>query len=41
MPQYPFIPEWTTVIEYPKSKRKVILNHKGEVISDSAKENRG
>jgi len=38
MPEYPYVPEGTTTIEYPRSKRKVVLNNKGEVISDSAKE---
>ena len=32
---YPFIPESTTTVYYPKSKRKVVLNHKGEIIEDT------
>jgi hypothetical protein len=30
------VPESETTIYYPKSKRTVKLNHKGQVISDSA-----
>ena len=36
MSNYPFVPESTTVIEYPRSKRKIVLDHTGKVISDSA-----
>jgi hypothetical protein len=35
MPDCPFIPESTTVIEYPVSKRRIVFNHKGEVVSDT------
>jgi hypothetical protein len=38
MQKYPYVVESTTVIKYPESKRKVILNNKNEVISDSAKD---
>jgi hypothetical protein len=31
------IPESTTEVYYPASKRKKIVNHKGEVIYDSTK----
>jgi hypothetical protein len=37
---YYVIPESTTTIEYPVSKRKKIVNHKGEVIYDSTKDKR-
>ena len=40
MPQYQYVPESETTIFYPKSKRKIVLNNKGQVISDSAKENK-
>jgi hypothetical protein len=33
-----YIPESETTIFYPASKRKKIVNHKGEVIYDSAKD---
>ena len=33
-----FVPESTTVIEYPRSKRKVVIDHHGNVISDTAKD---
>ena len=32
---YPTIPESTTTVYYSKSKRKVVLNHRGEIISDT------
>ena len=35
MPQYSYVPESKTEIYYPRSKRKVILDHTGKVISDS------
>jgi hypothetical protein len=30
------IPEGTTTIEYPKSKRRVVKDHKGNIMSDLA-----
>jgi hypothetical protein len=30
-----YVPESTTTIEYPRSKRKVVLDHTGKVISDT------
>jgi hypothetical protein len=35
MSNYPYVPESTTVIEYPKSKRRIVFNHKGQVVSDT------
>jgi hypothetical protein len=35
MSNRPYVPESTTEVYYPKSKRKIILNNKGEVISDT------
>ena len=37
MPQniYPYVPESITVIEYPKSKRRIVFDHTGKVISDT------
>ena len=40
MPEYPFVPESTTTVYYPKSKRKVVLDHSGKVFDDSAKDNK-
>lgn len=34
---YAYIPESETEVYYPKSKRRVKLNSKGEIISDTAK----
>jgi hypothetical protein len=34
---YTYIPDSTTEVYYPKSKRKVKLDSKGNVISDTAK----
>jgi hypothetical protein len=31
------LPEGTTTIEYPRSKKKVVKDHKGNIISDSKK----
>lgn len=38
MPNYPYVVESETTIFYPRSKRKIVLNNKNEVISDSAKD---
>ena len=32
---YPYVPESKTEIYYPKSKRRVVIDHTGKVISDS------
>jgi hypothetical protein len=40
MPQYPYVVESETTIEYPKSKRKIVLDNTGRVVSDSAKDNK-
>jgi len=37
---YTYIPESETEVYYPKSKRKVKLDSKGNVISDTAKDNK-
>jgi hypothetical protein len=34
---YRYVPESETTIYYPKSKRKVVLNYKGEIIKDTGK----
>lgn len=39
MPQhYPYVPESKTEIYYPRSKRKIVLDARGNVISDTAKD---
>ena len=35
---YRYIPESETTVEYPKSKRKKVIDSKGNIISDTAKE---
>ena len=38
MSNYKYVPESTTVIEYPRSKRRIVLDTRGNVVSDSAKD---
>jgi hypothetical protein len=38
MSNYPYVPESKTEIYYPRSKRRVVIDHTGKVLSDSAKE---
>ena len=33
---YSYVPESITEVYYPKSKRKKVVNNKGEIISDTA-----
>jgi hypothetical protein len=34
---YPFVPESTTEVYWPKSKKKKVIDSKGNIISDTAK----
>jgi hypothetical protein len=35
MSKYPYVPESETVVEYPKSKRRIVFDHTGKVVSDT------